>query len=67
MGDLRRLWRFGISANQLCVFKGAFGELESSRRLFEVKELLKIPTKLNKRYEKHLHVDMCGAFYWNSL
>ena len=65
-GDLRRLWHFGMCVKQLLVLKGAFEELGGSRRLFEVKKLLKISSKFDKINEKRLCVDMCGAFWWGA-
>ena len=51
-----------MCVKQLLVLKGAFEELGGSRRLFEVKKLLKISLKFDKINEKRLCVDMCGAF-----
>ena len=67
MHGIKVIW--GVPDNEIhvlsyfCILKGAFEAPVRSRRLFEVKELLKKSSKFVKIVENRLGVNMCGAFF----
>ena len=62
-GDLKCPGQCDTCIESFCILKGAFEVPISSRRLFEVKELLKKSSKFVKIVENRLGVNMCGAFF----
>ena len=63
-GDLRCPGQCNACTESFCILRGLFETPGSSRRLFEIKELLKKSSKFVKIDENRLGIEMGGAFFY---